>query len=90
MICDECNTNTTTTGIITEGVFKQLCRECMANTQRLNNVQSAQYHRDRQGEKHRRDLIQPYYKGKPNQEFIRAYPDIAEEQFSKEELEQYG
>jgi len=36
------------------------------------------YEQDRQIEEFRKDLIQPYINGKPNPEFIKAYPEEAE------------
>ena len=33
------------------------------------------WHRDRQREDHRKDLVQPYKDGRPNEEFMQAYPE---------------
>ncbi len=62
----------------------------MAQT-RQANPRSAQYARDRDRDAHEIDLLQPWdAKGIPNREFIRNYPDEAKDNFTEEELNQYG
>lgn len=38
-----------------------------------------QWSHDRQRERHKRDLIQPYKNGKPSEEFIQQYPQESKE-----------
>lgn len=49
-----------------------------------------EYKRDRQREDHRKDILQPWDGFKPNRDFIREYPDKAQQYFSKQELNRYG
>lgn len=48
----------------------------------LNRMSRIQAQRD----KHGKDLIQPFDRDKANPEFCKAYPKMAEEYFSKDEL----
>lgn len=91
-MCDFCHDPTQpTTGAILNGVFGQACRSCRSNHVRVASGAGAQYNRDRDREDNLRDLIQPYdYKGNPNKEFIRNYPEQAKDYFTQEQLENYG
>lgn len=63
------------------------CDKCM--TRQENALFSARYNRESMKRNHRKDLVQRYdFDGKPNDEFIKAYPDKAEKYFTKQELEQ--
>lgn len=48
------------------------------------------YQHDRQRENHRKDIVQPYKKGKPSGEFIRAYPDEARQYFNEQQIRRFG
>jgi len=62
----------------------------MNKEQRLNSAQKASYDRDRDRENHRKDMLQPFLpNGKPNTEFIRAYPERSDN-FTDDELKEYG
>jgi len=48
----------------------------------------AQLHRiQKQRDEHGKDLIQPFSKGKINQEFAEAFPEKADDYYTKEELQ---
>lgn len=79
-----------TTGAILDGRFGQACRSCRTAAGRGAGGQSAQWHRDRDREDNQRDLIQPWVNGKPNTEFIREYPEYAAENFTEDELKEFG
>lgn len=89
--CDNCHKAVPTKGAIVNEKFGQYCSECIAQTSRQALGSSAQWHRDRDHEENRRDLIQAHDKhGKPNPEFIRNYPEEAAGIFTKEEIEKHG
>ena len=90
--CDSCKIHTTNAhGAVINGEYGQYCSNCLDKQQRMAGTHAAEYSRQRQWEDYAREIIQPYTReGKPNTEFIRQYPEEAEEEFTKEELEQYG
>lgn len=53
-------------------------------------VTDKNYQHDRQRENNRKDIIQPYKGGKPNPEFIRAYPTEAKSYFNENDIRRYG
>lgn len=64
---------------------------CINQDSRKASAYSAQWHRDRDYEDHRRDVIQPKdAKGNINPEFIREYPEESKEIFTKEQIEKFG
>lgn len=88
--CDACKTGKAETGAVFNGKFGAYCTACLNSAKRIDSVSKASYERDRDREDHRRDMLQPWVGGKPNQEYIREYPEYAEGNFTKEELEEYG
>lgn len=52
-------------------------------------LDGAQYFRESEREDNYIDVIQPFMGGKPNPEFIRAYPNRARDHFTDEELKDY-
>lgn len=70
------------------GKFGDYCQECVRNAGRSAAGQSAQWHRDRDHEDHRRDLIQPKdgKTGKINPEFVRNYPEESKEMFTQDDI----
>lgn len=92
MTCDTCNKDFLHLNAAVIGsVFGQYCPNCLEIVKRQSHVGSAQYSRDRDREAHEVDLLQPWdAKGNPNTEFIRHYPEEAKDNFSQEELEQFG
>ena len=90
--CDNCQSlEPTLTIAIVGGKFGSYCNSCVAGINRMANAGSASYNRDRDRENHQRDLIQPWTPdGTPNKEFIRQYPEQARENFTPEQLDQYG
>lgn len=78
------------TGAIINGCFGNYCKKCIDKSNRTANAQSAQWSRDRDREDHQKDMLQPWVNGKPNTEFIRAYPDQAKEMYTEKELKEYS
>lgn len=89
--CIGCGSRKNTKGAMINGKFGQYCLVCIEGVKRLHHAGAAQYSRDRDREAHAVDLLQPWdARGNPSTEFIRHYPDEANDIFSKEELEQHG
>lgn len=90
-VCDTCKKRpATVTGVI-NSKFGHYCAECATGDLRLANTGAATWHRQRDYEDHREDLIQPYdNNGKPNGEFIRSYPEESAEIFTDEQIERYS
>lgn len=92
-ICNGCNQKRSPlkTAVL-NGKFGNYCRECTyKGGSRFTDTGFAQWSRDRDREDNAKDLIQPWHAdGRPNQEFIRNYPEESKGMFSQEELEQYG
>jgi len=78
-----------TQSAIIDGRFGTYCNIHIKQESRGASASKASYDRERDREAHEKDLLQPFLpNGKPNTEFIRAYPDS--ENFTKEQLEEYG
>lgn len=91
MICDRCgNDAKDMRGAIIQGLYGQYCIVCTGEQERSASAQSASYDRDRDRETHAKDLLQPWVNGEPSREFIRNYPESAQDMYTKEELENYG
>ena len=88
-ICNICGANATTTAIA-GGKFGTYCKTCLSKGARTQQAHQAIYNRDREREDYAKDLIQPWVNGKPNKEFITNYPEYAKENFTEEELREYG
>lgn len=65
------------TGYIIHGVYKKGASGVTSSAVESESITYKSSSHDRQREEHRRDLIQPYTNGQPNQEFIEQYPDEA-------------
>lgn len=86
--CEICFREVPTSGAILRGKFGQYCPECKQGEQRLSTAQKANYDRERDREDHRKDMLQPWLpNGKPNVDFIRAYPE-RKDNFTEEELKE--
>lgn len=89
-ICNICGRKDPTTSAIVKGRWGVYCPECMSLEKRQNSPAKASYDRDRDRENHRKDMLQPWLpNGKPNTEFIRAYPERSDN-FTEEELKEYS
>jgi len=89
MTCDNCGLETPTKNAILQGTFGAYCSQCLRGTKRLSNTGYASYHRSREREDHQRDTIQPRdFNGKPNREFIHAYPEESQSMFTPKELKE--
>lgn len=87
--CDGGHEVETVKTAIVDGKFGNWCPEHVRGQQRAANGATAQWHRDRDYEDHRRDVIQPMTaQGYINPEFVREYPEEAAEMFSQEEINQ--
>lgn len=86
LTCDNNHPGPTTTAIVS-GKFGNYCNDCISGAMRLHGINAAQWHRDRDYENHKRDLIQPRdHKGNINPDFIREYPEESAEIFTEEEI----
>ena len=54
------------------------------------NPNLKQWNHDRQRADHRQDIIQRYVHGKPNPEFIRAYPEESKINFTEDQIRKFG
>jgi hypothetical protein len=64
------------TGYIVNGVYMKKSVDPAAAIE-TDSITYKSSNQDRQREEHRRDLIQPYKDGRPNEEFIMQYPEEA-------------
>lgn len=88
-MCDQCQAkDIPTTLMILNGKFGAYCFNCKNNQRRIASAQSAEWHRERDREDHKRDMLQPWINGKINVEFARQYPGRAKEIYSEEELKE--
>lgn len=92
MKCQNCHSRPATNPAIINSKYGRYCPPCIQeNTARLPQTSTAQWHRDRDIEDHRKDMLQPRdIKGTPQGEFIRAYPEESKEIFTQEEIEKHG
>jgi hypothetical protein len=72
---------------VVDGKFGDYCMQHISGTARKAGGHAAVFNRDRDAEDHRKDMLQPWINGKPNGEFIRAYPEEAAEIFNDQALE---
>lgn len=91
MKCDNCKKKVESVkSAVVNGVFlSKRCNLCLNNSVEANPM-AAKYKRDRQREKHRKDIIQRYDGTEINKEFVRAYPEQAREQFGDEVMRELG
>jgi hypothetical protein len=79
-----------TTGVV-QGKFGAYCKHCIQGSKRMANPGHAQYSRARDREDHLKDMIQPRdFNGRPNREFIHAYPTESKQMFNEKELRENG
>jgi hypothetical protein len=76
------------TGIV-DGKFGNYCSAHLAGTIRTAGAHAAGLHRTQDAQNHRRDMLQPWINGKPNGEFMRAYPEEAAEIFNDKALKSH-
>lgn len=85
--CEVCGRNKGETSAIVKGRYGIYCPECLARENRQAGSHKAGYDRDREREDYRKDMLQPRLpNGKINVDFAKAYPDIAKDEFTEEEL----
>lgn len=86
--CGVCNEPTKSNrGLVLGGIYYEtVCPNCGSNNQRTPDSSAAQYHRQRDLEDHKADVLQPHAGGKPNLEFAREYPDMWENHYTEDEI----
>lgn len=86
-LCLICNQNPATASAIVQGTYyRSVCSSCKAQP----NVSSghARWERSIDAEDHEFDIMQPYgADGKPNAQFVKAYPRQSAALFSQEEMD---
>lgn len=89
-VCSRCEKKRPTKGAILNSKFGHYCSECLASQHRQDLASKAEYSRERDRETYKKDMLQPFLpNGKPNTEFIRAYPERSDN-FTEDELKEYG
>lgn len=90
MICEKCQENPATHSVVVNGVYyPNICNVCkiLIDSKQTPSSGHASWERGIDLEDHTFDLLQPYgANGKPNPDFIKAYPDKASAIFSDEEI----
>lgn len=87
MRCMKCKSRKATKSGVLGGVYySQLCDPCLINSRRSVSTGTASYNRQRDLEDHTDYMVQPYAGGKPNAEFIRLYPERANQLFTYEQM----
>lgn len=88
MICPVCKQEKPSlSSAVVNGVYlSRRCDDCLAMPKGKPHAGSKEFDRERQRKNFRKDLIQGMVNGKPNADFLRAYPDKAHERFTPEEI----
>jgi hypothetical protein len=76
-------------GVVNGKYISDRCEWCYSMETHGYDVSSmaVKFDRGKDIEDNKKDLIQPYHKGKPSREFIEAYPEQSKNYFNKEQLE---
>lgn len=90
MKCDNCKKFHMLKGAVVNGAFGHYCPDCIKIGSRQSSPSVASFQRNTDRQTHEKDMVQPWANGKPNRDFIRAYPDKAKDYFNQKELETYG
>jgi hypothetical protein len=86
--CDKGHEAKEVKGAMLDGKFGRYCPPHIQQSSRAATGQSAQWHRARDAEQHRRDMIQPKgTDGQINPEFVRNYPEESAEMFTQADIE---
>lgn len=90
MICPECKLDRPTlSSSVVEGVYySKRCNVCVAAimpAQKPTNT-AREFDRNRQRKDFAKDIVQGMVNGKPNADFLKAYPDKAKERFTEQEI----
>lgn len=75
-----------TKSIVTNGVYKSGCRICLPTATHATAAYAAKYHRDRQREDYRKDIIQRYDGEGINPEYVKQYETKAREQWGDDQV----
>lgn len=85
--CDAGHDASEVKSAIVDGKFGHYCIPHIKGTARKDGAQAARWHRSRDFEDHRREMIQPRLAdGSVNYEFARNYPEEAEKIFTTEQV----
>lgn len=68
--------------------YQDICDSCASGSIRNPDSSAAEYHRQRQREDHRADILQPHQGGRPNLEFAKQYPEQWENHYTAAEIKQ--
>lgn len=75
--------------MVLNGVYhRHVCDNCASGSSRNPDSSAAQFHRQRDLEDHRADVLQSHAAGKPNLEFARTYPDMWDRHYTEEEIKE--
>lgn len=88
MICTICTLDKPSlSSAVVNGVYvSRRCDDCLNLPKSKPHGGAQEFDRDRQRKSYRKDLIQGMVNGKPNKDFIKAYPDKAKIRYSDSEI----
>jgi len=88
MLCELCEKNKSSVSAILNGTYyKNLCTDCKLSNNKVSSGH-ATWERSIDVEDSQFDIMQPWgSNGKPNPDFIKAYPEQSAAVFTQEEME---
>lgn len=88
MICPVCKQDKPSlSSAVVNGVYlSRRCDDCLAIPKAQSHSGAGEFKRNEQRHNFRKDLIQGMVDGKPNADFLKAYPDKAHERFTEQEI----
>lgn len=88
MICPVCKQEKPKlSSAVVNGVYlSRRCDDCIAMPKQRSHGGAKEFDRNRQRRDYRKDLVQGMVNGKPNPDFLKAYPDKAKERFTSDEI----
>lgn len=88
MICPVCQQEKSSlSSAVVNGVYlSRRCDDCLAIPKAKAHSGAREFDRNQQRHNFRKDLIQGMVDGKPNADFLKAYPDKAHERFTEQEI----
>lgn len=88
MICPVCKHDkpSLSSAVVNGAYLSRRCNDCLAIPKARAHSGASEFDRDRQRKNYRKDLIQGMVNGKPNPDFLKAYPDKAKSRYSDTEI----
>lgn len=88
MICPICKQEkpSLSSAVVNGEYLSRRCDDCLKLPKARPHAGHSEFDRNRQRSTYRKDLIQGMVNGKPNADFLKAYPDKAHERFSDQEI----